>query len=476
MLLMQAQENRVALDEEQILFIAGGQDNVVDEDVDEQSVQDIALNVDNVFQANDRDVFDSDVDEAPTTQTMFMANLSSADPVHDEVSPSYDSDILSEVPDHDIYQDAICEHHEVHAMHGDVQPNYIVDSHTNHASDSNMILYDQQYKVVNASLTAELTTYKEQVKLYERRAKFELTKREQKIKEQLRIVITGRNIKEEKLKKELHSVKRQLTSTINHNKSMVEKVTYFKKDFKQKETKYLEEFLDMKTLKEKVEDKLYKQDESLSPQDESRSSQRADHSFKTNQSVDGVSFKYTCNGCPQVSRFSEMHKAFNAAQKHIAELKSDNFNLKNKTQNDDHDQNGVVEIWNRTLVEAARTMLIFSKASMFLWAKVVATACYSKHMTRDRSRLRNFMKKFIGTVRFGNDHFGAIMGYEDYVIGDSVISRHSCYVRYTDGVELIKGSRGSNLYTISVKDMMKSSPISCCLKPPKTNHGYGIVI
>ncbi|GJS26792.1 hypothetical protein Tco_0487412, partial [Tanacetum coccineum] len=46
-----------------------------------------------------------------------------------------------------------------------------------------------------------------------------------------------------------------------------------------------------------------------------------------------------------------------------------------------------------------------------------------KHMTGDRSRLRNFVKKFIGTVRFGIDHFGAIMGYGDYVIGDSVISR-----------------------------------------------------
>nr|GEX19447.1 retrovirus-related Pol polyprotein from transposon TNT 1-94 [Tanacetum cinerariifolium] len=46
-----------------------------------------------------------------------------------------------------------------------------------------------------------------------------------------------------------------------------------------------------------------------------------------------------------------------------------------------------------------------------------------KHMTGDRSRLRNFIKKFIGTVRFGNDHFGAIMGYGDYVIGDGVISR-----------------------------------------------------
>ncbi|GJY58026.1 hypothetical protein Tco_0457918 [Tanacetum coccineum] len=40
----------------------------------------------------------------------------------------------------------------------------------------------------------------------------------------------------------------------------------------------------------------------------------------------------------------------------------------------------------------------------------------SKHMTGNRSKLKNFMEKFIGTVRFGNDHFGAIMGYGDYVI------------------------------------------------------------
>ncbi|GKC25324.1 hypothetical protein Tco_1027474 [Tanacetum coccineum] len=44
---------------------------------------------------------------------------------------------------------------------------------------------------------------------------------------------------------------------------MVEEVTSLKKDFKQKENKHLEEFLDMKALKEKVKDRLYKQDHSL---------------------------------------------------------------------------------------------------------------------------------------------------------------------------------------------------------------------
>nr|GEV13679.1 retrovirus-related Pol polyprotein from transposon TNT 1-94 [Tanacetum cinerariifolium] len=124
----------------------GGQDNTFDDDVDEQPIQNLALNVDNVFQADDCDAFDSDVDEAPTVQTMFMANLSSADHVTDEARPSYDSDILSEVHDYDHYQDAASTHHEEHVMHDSVQLDYVVDSHADYTSDSNMIPYDQYVK------------------------------------------------------------------------------------------------------------------------------------------------------------------------------------------------------------------------------------------------------------------------------------------------------------------------------------------
>nr|GEV13409.1 hypothetical protein [Tanacetum cinerariifolium] len=135
-----------ALDAEQLLFLAGGQDNAFDDDVDGQPIQDLALNVDNVFQADDCDAFDSDVDEAPTAQTMFIANLSSADPITDEAGPSYDSDILSEVHDHEHYQDAACAHHEEHVIHESVQPDHVVYSHADYTSDSNMIPYDQYVK------------------------------------------------------------------------------------------------------------------------------------------------------------------------------------------------------------------------------------------------------------------------------------------------------------------------------------------
>nr|GEW52447.1 hypothetical protein [Tanacetum cinerariifolium] len=194
--------------------------------------------------------------------------------------------------DHDYYQEAACAHHGEHVMHDCVQLDHVVDSHNDYTSDSNIIMCDQYVRdnevpvinsgassvptdafmmiyndmcephdqsvsypsrntVVKNSLTVELAIYKEHVELYEQRAKFELTEQEQKINEQLRIVISDRNFKEETLKKELHSIKLRLASTTNHNKSMVEEVSFLKKDFKQKENKYLADFLNIKTLKEK---------------------------------------------------------------------------------------------------------------------------------------------------------------------------------------------------------------------------------
>ncbi|GKB52251.1 retrovirus-related pol polyprotein from transposon TNT 1-94 [Tanacetum coccineum] len=46
---------------------------------------------------------------------------------------------------------------------------------------------------------------------------------------------------------------------------------------------------------------------------------------------------------------------------------------------------------------------------------------HSKHMTSDRSLLENFVEKFMGTVCFGNDHFGAITGYGNYVQGNITV-------------------------------------------------------
>nr|GEV70517.1 retrovirus-related Pol polyprotein from transposon TNT 1-94 [Tanacetum cinerariifolium] len=49
-------------------------------------------------------------------------------------------------------------------------------------------------------------------------------------------------------------------------------------------------------------------------------------------------------------------------------------------------QNGVVERRNRTLIKAARTMLIYAQAPLFLWAEAVATACFTQNQSIIRLR------------------------------------------------------------------------------------------
>ncbi|GJX19518.1 retrovirus-related pol polyprotein from transposon TNT 1-94 [Tanacetum coccineum] len=52
-------------------------------------------------------------------------------------------------------------------------------------------------------------------------------------------------------------------------------------------------------------------------------------------------------------------------------------------------KNGVVERRNRTLIEVARTMLIYAKALLFLWAEAVATTCYTENHSIIRLRYGN---------------------------------------------------------------------------------------
>ncbi|GJV79705.1 hypothetical protein Tco_1515575 [Tanacetum coccineum] len=128
-----------------------------------------------------------------------------------------------------------------------------------------------------------------------------------------------------------------------------------------------------------------------------------------------------------------------------------------------------------------------------LW--IVDSGC-SKHMTGDRSLLRNFIEKFIGIVRFRNDNFAAITGYGDYIQGNITICHlyyvedlghnlfsvgqffdgdlevafrsKTSYVQNLEGDDLLTGGRESNLYTISISDMAASSPVCSMSKATST--------
>nr|GFA32226.1 integrase, catalytic region, zinc finger, CCHC-type, peptidase aspartic, catalytic [Tanacetum cinerariifolium] len=173
---------------------------------------------------------------------------------------------------------------------------------------------------------------------------------------------------------------------------------------------------------------------------------------------------------------------------------------KNRTVHTDYIKHTLEEAATlREIVESERlinplnTSLATLVIQIVLW--YLDSDC-SKHMTEDRSQLINYVQKFLGTVKFGNDHVEKIMGYGDYQIGNVTISQvyyveglghnlfsvrqfydsdlevafrqHTCFIRNLDGVDLLTDSRGNNLYTLSLQDMMASSPICLLSKASKT--------
>nr|GEY54106.1 copia protein [Tanacetum cinerariifolium] len=121
-----------------------------------------------------------------------------------------------------------------------------------------------------------------------------------------------------------------------------------------------------------------------------------------------------------------------------------------------------------------------------LW--IIDSGC-SKHMTGNRALLTNFVEKFLGTVRFGNNDFAMIAGYGDVVIRSMTIKKvyyveglghnlfsvgqfydkglevafrkSTCFVRTEDGVDFLAGDRSSNLYNIALNEVASNS--SACL-------------
>nr|GFA89035.1 retrovirus-related Pol polyprotein from transposon TNT 1-94 [Tanacetum cinerariifolium] len=93
-----------------------------------------------------------------------------------------------------------------------------------------------------------------------------------------------------------------------------------------------------------------------------------------------------------------------------------------------------------------------------LWC--VDSGC-SKHMTGNLKLLINFIWKFLGTVCFGNDHVAVVLYFGQFCDSDLEVAfrRNACFVRNLEGVDLLKGDRSINLYTINLQEMASASPI-----------------
>nr|GEW76002.1 uncharacterized mitochondrial protein AtMg00810-like [Tanacetum cinerariifolium] len=143
------------------------------------------------------------------------------------------------------------------------------------------------------------------------------------------------------------------------------------------------------------------------------------------------------------------------------------------------------QILHQTARQAIVQLIIF----------IVDSGC-TKHMTGNISLLCNFVEKYLGTVRFGNDQFAPILGYRYLVPRNITINRvyyveginhnlfsvgqfydadlevafrkSTCFVRDLQRNDLITDNHGSDLYTISLQDTTSSTPICLMAKASPT--------
>ncbi|GJV83504.1 hypothetical protein Tco_1523402 [Tanacetum coccineum] len=122
---------------------------------------------------------------------------------------------------------------------------------------------------------------------------------------------------------------------------------------------------------------------------------------------------------------------------------------------------------------------------------IVDSGC-SKHITENLKLLSNFVEKFLGTVKFGNDQIAPILGYGYLVQGNITIKsvyyveglnhnlfsvgqfcdadlevafrKSTCYIRDLKGNDLLIGSRGTYLYSITLQDTSTPNPICLMAK------------
>nr|GEX68505.1 reverse transcriptase domain-containing protein [Tanacetum cinerariifolium] len=125
---------------------------------------------------------------------------------------------------------------------------------------------------------------------------------------------------------------------------------------------------------------------------------------------------------------------------------------------------------------------------------IVDSGC-SKHVTGNLKLLTNFVDNFLGSVKFGNDQIVTILGYGDLIQGAVIIKRvyyveglnhnlffvrqfcdadlevafrkSTCYIRDLKGNDVLTGSRGTYLYSITLQDTSSPNPI--CLMAKATS-------
>ncbi|GJX20301.1 retrovirus-related pol polyprotein from transposon TNT 1-94 [Tanacetum coccineum] len=376
----------------------------------------------------------------------------------------------------------------------------------------------------NESVTVELERYKERVKTFEQRLNVDLSTREKMIDSQMDDMIKEKLA----LKQQIDSLEQNLSNQIKEKEYLLQTFTVFKNESKEKENKYIDKEIDLEKKIKELDNIVYKVGQSA--QTVHMLTKPQVFYDDTHKQALGYQNPFYLKKAQQIkptlydgSVISSQHVASSVINdeetlileevnfgKHFVpqqELSDEQaFWLQTSHPNTDQSASSPVKIEApRELpkVSLVNTSLKKLKYHLGQFDTVVkkritpdaitegewgeAYIDYLKHTQEHADILQGIVKQakakqpldnaldfayvpsssslvndslsrlFSGTVRFRNDQVAKIIGYGDYQLGNNL-----------EGVDLLSGSRDTNLYTISLDDMLKTSSICLLSKASKT--------
>ncbi|GJU55967.1 retrovirus-related pol polyprotein from transposon TNT 1-94 [Tanacetum coccineum] len=423
----------------------------VDDDVDDSPENDLALNVDHVFEADECDAFDSDVDEGPTTQTMFMANLTSEDSIYDEAGPSYDSNNPCEMT--------------ISGNRLETSVPKPISALTVYSTLYSLSSFVPRILQLKSDLEAVMSNVHDESKHISKleRECLNLQLKYQHLQESF-----GKNkshIVQEapdfnsfvKIKNLEHQIQEK-DNVIRHLKDLVTNVNERSCEPYNAKDGSLLLLNKMIALDDQVKPKV------LAPGMYAIDVKPIPHPLKNNRSahLNYIShLKESVETVREIVEEARVAKPLDNALNYACQYTklSQEFSV-NATPTVKIVLNKKKQIW-KPKGKLSDNSLNKTK-QVLLW--YLDSGC-SKHMTGNRSKLKNFVEKFIGEGLGHNySHIGQFCDSDLEV----AFRKHTYFVRDIEGTYILKGSRSTNLYTISIDEMMKSLDMLLSKVPSST--------
>nr|GEY07552.1 hypothetical protein [Tanacetum cinerariifolium] len=419
---------------------------------------------------------DLDETEEVNANCILMANLQQASILGTQTdsAPVYDTDGSAENDNDVISEDTSVEQggetaeqypinfEETRALYESLYHNLAIEV-------EKVNLVNRKLKETNADMTTELVTYKNQERCFEisqeKYNKLERCYQQSVYQEQcLSKKINALHLSSGKqimiLNEQISELNKQLSKEKSTVSFLLEEKKNVKSDFKTREDKLLDKQIHLERRIKELNKIVLKTGQSI--QTIHMLSPKPNSFYHTEQKM-ALGYQNPLNLKQTQKKQQSLYDGKVLLEKHdppVVHDSEETLQLAQKSRDKMKQMNKEIKPANYTKINHLSGVVSQDIMIIVQNESVVDTSDLQTELERNLKLLINFIWKFMGTVRFGNDHVAVILGFGDL--------QNACFIRNLQGVDLLKGDHSTNLYTINLHEMAYASPICLMARASST--------